>query len=236
MSSPKEPTMPVVERFVSVNGEGSRAGRLAAFVRFRGCNLACSYCDTAWANDAACPAEDLRVRDVASWVIGRGVECATLTGGEPALQPLLPELLRELDRQARAHERSLTVEIETNGSVELGKLDEVRRQIPLPSYFTLDCKSPSSGMADRMLASNYDLLRPGDAVKFVVGGEKDLQYAAKVVDRYDLCSRAEVFFSPVFGCIEPSAIVDFMERAKLSRARVQLQLHKFIWPNVERGV
>ena len=42
---------PVVEKFVSINGEGSRAGELAVFVRFRKFNLNCPYCDTKWANE-----------------------------------------------------------------------------------------------------------------------------------------------------------------------------------------
>ncbi len=236
MSSREKTTMPVAERFVSVNGEGSRAGRLAAFVRFCGCNLTCSYCDTAWANDQSCEVEALSADEIASWVMESSVECVTLTGGEPALQPLLPTLLRALDYHAHRCDRALVVEIETNGSIDLAKLDEVRRRVGVPVCFTVDCKSPSSGMADRMLPSNYPLLRPGDAVKFVVGDQIDLQHAACVIERYDLCSRAEVFLSPVFGCIEPSEIVTFMERTKLLRARIQLQLHKYIWPNVERGV
>ena len=46
-------TYQVVEKFVSINGEGRRAGELAAFIRFKGCNLQCSYCDTSWANEPA---------------------------------------------------------------------------------------------------------------------------------------------------------------------------------------
>ena len=45
-------TFRVVEQFISINGEGRRAGQLALFVRFAGCNLNCAYCDTKWANEA----------------------------------------------------------------------------------------------------------------------------------------------------------------------------------------
>lgn len=82
--------LPVVERFVSVNGEGPRAGRLAAFIRFAGCNLACSWCDTAWANVENCDHEDMEPRDLVEWVSDTGASCVTLTGGEPALQRGLP--------------------------------------------------------------------------------------------------------------------------------------------------
>ena len=47
--------MKVVEKFTSINGEGTRAGELAVFIRFKGCNLRCSYCDTMWANEPECP-------------------------------------------------------------------------------------------------------------------------------------------------------------------------------------
>ena len=52
--------MKVVEKFISINGEGRRAGELAVFIRFKGCNLNCSYCDTKWANEPACDYEELR--------------------------------------------------------------------------------------------------------------------------------------------------------------------------------
>ena len=87
-----------------------------------------------------------------------------------------------------------------------------------------------------MLPGNYDLLRWGDAVKFVVASREDLECARDVIEKYDLCSRCEVFFSPVFSCIEPSRIVDFMQEQRLSRVRLQLQLHKIIWPGQEKGV
>ena len=126
--------MPVVEKFVSVNGEGPRAGRLAAFVRFAGCNLRCSYCDTMWANEPGCPAEWLAVDDVAAWVASTPAACVTLTGGEPALQPLLPQLVRALMALPPAEDGAggkapRAVEIETNGAVDLAELAAVRREL-----------------------------------------------------------------------------------------------------------
>ena len=103
-------------------------------------------------------------------------------------------------------------------------------------YFTVDCKMPSSGMTAEMLPGNYELLGCGDAIKFVVASIEDLECAKSVIDQYDLCSRCEVFFSPVFSCIEPSEIVSFMERHGLFGVRLQLQLHKIIWPDRDRGV
>ncbi len=267
--------LPVVERFVSINGEGPRAGRLAAFIRFAGCNLACSWCDTSWANVGNCAHEDCTPAELVEWVAGSGAACVTLTGGEPTLQPGLPDLVRALcESEAWGGEFAgqRVVEIETNGAVDLASLHALREELAagrqtgaagqasqlaeLPGQtsgvrldgqdglgdracqvcFTLDCKMPSSGMTAEMLPGNYDLLRWGDAVKFVVASREDLECARDVVEEHDLCSRCEVFFSPVFSCIEPSQIVDFMQEQRMSRVRLQLQLHKIIWPGQEKGV
>lgn len=76
-------TYQVVEKFVSINGEGRRAGELAAFIRFKGCNLQCSYCDTSWANEPGCESERLTEEEILSWIRETGVKNVTLTGGEP---------------------------------------------------------------------------------------------------------------------------------------------------------
>ena len=85
-------SFPVAEKFVSINGESICAGEPAVFVRFRGCNLNCSYCDTKWANEPDCPADEMTARQIADYVKSTGITNVTLTGGEPLLQPepLLP--------------------------------------------------------------------------------------------------------------------------------------------------
>lgn len=246
--------MPVVEMFVSVNGEGPRAGRLAAFVRFAGCNLRCSYCDTMWANEPGCPVQWLTVDEIAAWVASTPAACTTLTGGEPALQPLLPQLVRALMALPPAEDGAggrapRAVEIETNGAVDLAELAAVRAELqtapdshgdlsgaPSALHFTMDWKLPGSGMGDRMLERNLGLLGPGDTVKFVAGSEEDLREMARVVRTHGLCERCAVYASPVFGRIEPARIAAFLQEERLARVVLQLQLHKIIWPNVERGV
>ena len=101
--------MPVAERFVSINGEGACAGKLAAFVRFTGCNLRCGYCDTMWANVPGAAAKGETPEQLAAWVRQTGVECVTLTGGEPVLQPLLPQLVELLLGEPGPCERGLRV-------------------------------------------------------------------------------------------------------------------------------
>lgn len=234
-------TLPVAERFVSVNGEGRAAGKLAAFIRFTGCNLACSYCDTMWANApvAADRAERVSVADLVAWARETRVECITLTGGEPVLQPELPRLVRALLAEPGPLGRGLRVEIETNGAADLCELASLREEcasLPGSLTFTADWKLPASGMEDRMLRENFALLDARDTVKFVCGGEGDLVRMLEVSRELGLPNRVPVYLSPVFGRLDPARIVDFMQDNNLTWATAQLQLHKIIWPGVEKGV
>ncbi len=235
-------TMPVVERFVSINGEGRAAGKLAAFIRFAGCNLRCTYCDTMWANEpgAAGSAEALAIDDLVEWVRETRVDHVTLTGGEPVLQPLLPDLVGTLLEEAGPDGRGITVEVETNGATDLGPLMRLRErcapQTPGALSLTVDWKLPASGMEQHMIAGNFALLGENDTVKFVCGSEADLTRALEVAQTLGLPGRAAVYLSPVFGRIEPATIVEFMQRNDMRWATMQLQLHKIIWPNVEKGV
>lgn len=228
----------VVEHFVSVNGEGLHAGRLALFVRFAGCNLACSYCDTRWANEPDCPYEVLDANAICALADQAGVVCVTLTGGEPLLQPGIEQLIRLLA------ERGFDVELETNGSVNLAPFVALRReweQLSGSVRFTVDYKTPTSGMNGCMHEPSLRLLGAADCIKCVCGSREDLERSAEVLAAQGVWERDDseapaVLFSPVFGQIEPTCIVDFMKERRLKRARVQLQLHKFIWPADERGV
>lgn len=233
--------LPVAERFVSVNGEGRAAGKLAAFIRFTGCNLECSYCDTMWANApvAADRAERVSVADLVAWARETRVECITLTGGEPVLQPELPRLVRALLAEPGPLGRGLRVEIETNGAADLCELASLREEcasLPGSLAFTVDWKLPASGMEDRMLRENFALLDARDTVKFVCGGEGDLVRMLEVSRELGLPNRVPVYLSPVFGRLDPARIVDFMQDNNLTWATAQLQLHKIIWPGVEKGV
>ncbi len=216
----------VVEKFVSINGEGLRAGECAVFIRFKGCNLACSYCDTAWANAEGAPYEEMTEGQIVEYVRSTGITNVTLTGGEPLLQTGIALLCEGLIK-AGCH-----VEIETNGAVLIGELSSCKYR---PS-FTLDYKLPGSGMEKAMLPENYSCLMPGDAVKFVAGSAADLERAFEIIEQYRLTEKCRVYISPVFGRIEPAEIVDLMTRRKINGVRLQLQLHKLIWDPDRRGV
>lgn len=258
--------MQVVEKFISINGEGTRAGELAVFIRFRGCNLRCSYCDTMWANEAQCPFEEMTPEEIAAYIRKTGVTNVTLTGGEPLLQKEMPQLLELLSK-----EETLRVEIETNGAVDLAPFCGSRRrseeagQITAKSVstseeaeqieskgvsaateqstekrnrlvFTMDYKLPSSTCEAQMKLTNFQYLSSHDTVKFVIGSKNDLQRAEYIVDKYDLIHKCHVYFSPVFGAIEPEEIVEYMMSHHLNGVRLQIQLHKVIWDPMKRGV
>lgn len=218
--------MKVVEKFISINGEGTRAGELAVFVRFQGCNLRCGYCDTQWANQPDCPYEEMTPPQVNAYVRSTGVTNVTLTGGEPLLQREMGELLSLLLRDG-----TLRVEIETNGAVDLTPFCGERRPI-----FTMDYKLPSSGCERGMKLENFSLLEPEDTVKFVSGSCADLERARELIERYDLTRRCHVYLSPVFGQIQPVEMVDYMIKHRMNQVRLQIQMHKVIWDPNKRGV
>lgn len=217
---------PVAEKFVSINGEGKRAGELAVFIRFRGCNLKCSYCDTMWANDGDCPAEMMSAEDILNYVNEERITNVTLTGGEPLLQKDIDILVEMLMKNGH------NVEIETNGSISIEKLSKS----PYRPDFTLDYKLPSSDMENFMLTENYSYLTKKDVVKFVAGSLEDLKKTAEIIEKYSLTEKCLVYISPVFNKINPDGIVEFMKLKHLNKVRMQLQLHKFIWNPDERGV
>ena len=220
----------VVEQFVSINGEGRRAGQLALFIRFAGCNLQCEYCDTKWANEPDTAYEACTTDQLVEAILNSGARNVTLTGGEPLLQKGMKELLERL----RQH-RNIRIEIETNGSVDITPYSSPDMDDNVT--FTLDYKTAVSGMEDRMCLSNYANMRSIDTVKFVVGSRQDLEQARQIIERYDLVARGcGIYLSPCFGKIEPADMVDYMVEHNMNGVNVQLQLHKFIWDPDERGV
>ena len=217
----------VVEKFVSINGEGQHAGELAVFIRLRGCNLSCSYCDTRWACTADAPAEEMTETQIVDYVISTGVKRVTLTGGEPLLSPHVIDLLK-----AFAANPDILVEIETNGSVDIYPFAAIEN----PPAFTLDYKLVGSGMEDKMLLSNFDVLTAKDTVKFVCSDVSELDKVCDIVDDYRISDKCTCLISPVFGRIEPADMVDYLIDHKRNDIRLQLQLHKFIWDPNKRGV
>lgn len=216
--------MRVVEKFVSINGEGLRSGELAVFIRFANCNLRCSYCDTKYSFINPIYTEE-SIDELVKYVKSTGVKNVTLTGGEPLIQNETKELMIELSNIGNR------IEIETNGSINIAPY------LNIPNVtFTLDYKLKGSGMEMYMDLANYDLLRKNDVIKFVVSDYDDLEKTKEIIKKYDLINKANCLISPVWGRIEFEEIVNFLKDNKLNDVKMQLQIHKIIWDKDKRGV
>ncbi|MGB8452842.1 MAG: putative 7-carboxy-7-deazaguanine synthase QueE [Anaerocolumna sp.] len=217
----------VVEKFVSINGEGVLMGQLAVFIRFQGCNLNCSYCDTAWANKDNAAYTPMTEHQIYSYIKETGVKNVTLTGGEPLLHPNVIQLLQML-----AKDNDLHVEIETNGSIDISTFIKISN----PPAFTMDYKLPGSLMEAKMLVSNFKLITKKDTVKFVVGSIVDFNRAKEIITVHELITKCHVYISTVFGRISLKEVVEYMKKNTMNGVALQLQMHKMIWDPDERSV
>lgn len=219
----------IIEKFLSVDGEGPSSGELATFIRFQGCNLRCSWCDTVYSWQKENINERLNAQEIYDYIKSNKVNNVTLTGGEPLIQKNIDELLRLLDDDS-----NLNIHIETNGSIDIEpfKKKYTRGNI---SYI-VDFKLPSSKMSSYMNYNNINMISKNDVYKFVIGNMDDLKKAYEIIHVYELASKCQVYLSPVTGSIEMSDIVEFMKDKNMNKVRLQVQLHKIIWDKDARGV
>ena len=214
--------MRVIEKFVSIDGEGPTAGALSVFIRFAGCNLRCAWCDTQYAWEAKY-GEEMSAAEIFDYIKSTGIDHVTLTGGEPLLQPDIISLIARLfDYQ---------IHIETNGAIPVD-LYRIGGNV----HFVIDYKLPDSSMEDRMDLANLNIAKKDDAYKFVIASERGLDRAIGVVRDYNLTNRTQVYFSTVFGKMKPADVVERMKMEKLCGIKLQLQLHKYIWDPKKRSV
>ena len=226
--------MVITEIFKSIQGEGTRAGLPCVFVRLTGCNLRCTWCDTAYAfyggTKASVDEVILKVRELAGGEVGRHVSLVEITGGEPLLQPEAPELA------ARLLAEGYTTMIETSGERFVGVLS--REVIKI-----VDVKCPDSGEADTFDFANLRAIDQKDEIKFVISTRRDYEFARDFTREHGLARLVrEVLFSPVF--LDPAGKWVGLEARELAEwiladglpVRLGLQLHKFIWDPAMKGV
>jgi 7-carboxy-7-deazaguanine synthase len=225
----------VTEIFKSIQGEGSRSGQPCIFVRLTGCNLRCTWCDTAYAFHGG---QKMSVEEVLERVEmlnrrsggSRSVPLVELTGGEPLLQKEVYALAERLLAAA------YTVMVETSGERFIGRL-------PTEVIRSVDVKCPDSGEADTFEMKNLGELNEKDEVKFVISSRRDYEFARDFTREHGLEGKVhEVLFSPVnedpqgeWNGLEPRQLVEWMLEDGL-RARLCLQLHKIVWDPAMRGV
>jgi 7-carboxy-7-deazaguanine synthase len=254
----------VNEIYLSLQGESTFAGWPCVFVRLTGCNLRCSYCDTAYAftegrkmaREEVCAevrqlAKPFSDRASASCSSSEGGQAAVngaalqlplveLTGGEPLLQehslPLMTSLCDE----------GFTVLVETSGALDISQVDPRVRRI-------VDLKCPGSGEVERNRWENLAHLKATDEIKFVIGTVEDYEWASEQIAKHRLAAVCPLLFSWVHSLSpeqqdkslkkvpagqSPISRRDLAERiiADALPVRFQAQLHKIIWPPEQRGV
>ncbi|MCF0115782.1 MAG: radical SAM protein [Erysipelotrichaceae bacterium] len=212
----------VVEIFMSIEGEGKRMGLPTTFIRLYGCNLNCSYCDTRYACENKEYVE-MDLYEILGTVRRFNVNNVTITGGEPLIQEDIVELVYMLAKEG------FDINIETNGSVKIPSELRFFENV----FFTVDYKSPSSGMEEEMILQD---LNKRDVLKFVVSDEKDLLKMAEKLNKTYYTKKENIFVSPVFGKISPTTIAEFIMKYNLDYVKVQVQLHKILWDPNKRGV
>jgi 7-carboxy-7-deazaguanine synthase len=226
----------ITEIFKSIQGEGTRAGLPCIFVRLTGCNLRCTWCDTAYAfhggkkmsiEEVAARVDELARRNGTSSAV---VPLVELTGGEPLLQE---EIYPLADRLLAA---GYTLLIETSGERSIARL-------PKEVIKIVDVKCPDSGEADTFEMDNLAQVSKSDEVKFVISTRRDYEFARQFTTQRDLAKRVNaVLFSPVFEDpegqwpgLEPRTLVEWILEDGLP-VRLGLQLHKFVWHPATKGV
>jgi len=210
----------VNEIFYSIQGEATRAGEPCVFVRLTACDLRCTWCDTPY---AFFEGRKRSIDDVLGEVESHGCRLVEVTGGEPLLQEDVYPLMEAL--MARGH----TVMLETGGHRSIAR-------VPDGVLTIMDIKCPGSGESEKNCWENIDALDANDEIKFVIKDRADYEFARDIMSRHSLSTRvAAIHLSLVHGVLEPRTLSEWMLADHLP-ARLQLQLHKFIWPATQRGV
>lgn len=207
------------EIFFSIQGESTSVGFPTVFIRTTGCNLRCGYCDTKYSYHEGSMRE---LDDVVQETLSYGAQHVCVTGGEPLLQKEILELMRRLCDAGQ------NVSLETSGSKSIRDVDRRVRVI-------LDVKTPDSGAADSFLLENLEFVNEKTEFKFVICSQADFEFSEKFCSQWGLFGKFEVLYSPSYEQVTERWLAENI-LSKKSPARLQLQLHKYIWSPTQRGV
>ena len=207
------------EIYHSIQGESSYTGQPCIFIRLTYCNLRCSYCDSEYTFHEG---EDMSINDILDRIKNYPCNLIEVTGGEPLFQKNCITLLNTLV------ERGYTVLLETSGSLSI-------KNVPNKVINIIDFKCPSSNMEKKNLWDNINYLKNSDEVKFVIGDYNDYKWTKQKINKYDLIKKCTILISPIYKEIEPSKLTEWILKDNLD-VRLQIQLHKEIWPDEKRGV
>jgi 7-carboxy-7-deazaguanine synthase len=207
------------EIFHSIQGESTLVGLATVFVRTSGCHLRCHYCDTQY---AYYDGKQMSVEDIVDKVKSFGAQNVCITGGEPLLQKDIHLLM------SRLCDAKYQVSLETSGDLQCDLVDPRVRKI-------IDIKTPDSGEGQAFDPENLKLSGVNTEFKFVICSESDFLWAENFVAQHLADSASVILYSPSFGAVQPQWLAEKILHSK-SSARLQLQLHKYIWSPDQRGV
>jgi 7-carboxy-7-deazaguanine synthase len=225
----------IIEIYKSLQGESSYTGLPCVFVRLAGCNLRCTWCDSEYTFKGG---QRMTLEEVESEVhrLSPDGGLVEITGGEPLLQER--EAVTLMDRLLAA---DFTVLLETSG-------ERLLERVPLGVVKIVDVKCPDSGESDTFRIENLSALTARDEVKFVIASRRDYEFAHEFIKEHALTSRvASVILSPAFRkdaagsrdashcLLDPQQLAEWM-LADGVKARLGLQIHKFIWEPSLKGV
>lgn len=235
-----ECTLPMIELFHSLQGEGTRVGEPATFIRLAGCNLRCSWCDTpySWNAEGMREARATTLHELVAQVRERAV---VLTGGEPLLhRRSLPALVRLLREHGVEH-----VTVETNATIFPEGFGEA------VDLWSLSPKLPGSGeqFDQRVVRRFLHELRERVQLKFVIASLPDDWRALwEELERCGVPDGLPVIVQP--DGLRPDYGVALRELSELvmaddarfggvprrSRVRVVPQTHRIAWGARARSV
>lgn len=221
----------MTEIFSSIEGESKNVGELSTFVRTFGCDLRCSFCDADYSWDNGKPYYELTIDEIVEECKRIGNHSVTFTGGEPLWREGADELIERLVQEG------FMVDVETNGAIDFTNREWFKKYNTDQVWVCVDYKSPSSLMKNMMLpVETFAKCREGDAIKFVVGSQEDLEAAWEVIEQIRaLGCNCYIYLGPVWGEIEPAEIVIFLQEHHAgTKTRLQLQIQKIIWEPNER--
>lgn len=207
------------EIFYSIQGETTYVGLPTVFVRLTACNLRCTYCDTKYSYSEG---EMKNLEDILQEIATHKTPYVCITGGEPLLQKEIHVLMSALCDQG------YKVSLETSGSKSIEEVDPRVKVI-------LDVKTPDSGAADSFVIQNIAFSKTNTEYKFVICSEKDFNWSENFCRQHNLFENFVVLYSPSFGQVSERWLAENILQKK-SSARLQLQLHKYIWSPEARGV
>ena len=207
------------EIYYSIQGESSYTGLPCIFIRLTYCNLRCSYCDSEY---TFYEGRDMTVNEILNDIKKYDCNLVEVTGGEPLVQKGCIDLLKELVNL------NYKILLETSGSLTI-------KNVPKEVTNIIDFKCPSSKMEKKNLWDNIDYIKPSDEVKFIIENREDYEWSKNIIKKFNLTEKCNILLSPSYRKIEPKKITKWILSDNLN-VRFQIQLHKEIWDDKERGV